>query len=86
MSARAPVNPEQGRQLTQLPGAEAAEGVHGHETAASTSSVQQHGGEGGEYQPGHGEFVWVSGHFCVTRAGRNFCSSRNFVARLTHAS
>lgn len=40
----------------------------------------------GSRRGGDGELVWVSGHFGGTRAGRSFWSSRNFVARLTHAS
>jgi len=56
-----PVNPEG---TSALPGAEAAEAVHGHEVAAGAAEVAAHGGEGGglpqfnvEYWGG--QIVWL---------------------------
>jgi F-type H+-transporting ATPase subunit b len=47
-----------------LPAAEAAEAVHGHEVAHGTSEVAAHGGEGGglpqfEFQYWGGQIVWL---------------------------
>ncbi|HYG25516.1 MAG TPA: hypothetical protein VD906_01270 [Caulobacteraceae bacterium] len=47
-----------------LPAAEAAEAVHGHETPHGTSEVAAHGGEGGglpqfEFQYWGGQIVWL---------------------------
>ena len=62
-----PVNPEG---LSELPAAEAAEAVHGHEVAAGTSEVAEHGGEGGglpQFNPEYwgGQIVWLLVLFAI---------------------
>ena len=56
-----PVNPESS---SQLPAAEAAEAVHGHEVAEGATEVAAHGGEGGglpqfEFEYWAGQMVWL---------------------------
>ena len=58
------VNPEAPGASAQLPAAEAAEAIHGHEVAAGTSEVAAHGGEGGglpqfEMEYWGGQIVWL---------------------------
>ena len=56
-----PVNPESS---TQLPAAEAAQAVHGHEVAEGAAEVAAHGGEGGglpqfQFEYWAGQMVWL---------------------------
>jgi len=86
MAPRAPVNPEQPAVSSQLPAAEAAEAVHGHETAASTASVEAHGGEGGglpqfQFEYWGGQIVWLLVLFAILYV----LLSRVFVPRLRRA-
>lgn len=65
MSAPRPVNPESTAEtVTELPAAEAAEAVTGHEVAGGASEVAAHGGEGGglpqfEVEYWGGQIVWL---------------------------
>jgi F-type H+-transporting ATPase subunit b len=80
--ATAPVNPEHG---SELPTAEAAEAVHGHETAAGATEAA-HGGEGGglpqfEFEYWGGQIVWLLLIFALLYV----LFSRVFVPRLRRA-
>ena len=60
----APEITQQPSDVGELPAAEAAEAVHGHEVAAGTSEVAAHGGEGGglpqfEFEYWGGQIVWL---------------------------
>ncbi len=86
MAPRAPVNPEQPAVSQQLPAAEGAEAVHGHEVAAGTTEVAAHGGEGGglpqfEFQYWGGQIVWLLVLFAILYV----LLSRVFVPRLRRA-
>jgi F-type H+-transporting ATPase subunit b len=81
-----PVNPESTRPVTELPSAEAAEAVHGHEVSEGTSEVAAHGGEGGglpqfrvEYWGG--QIIWLLILFALLYA----LLSRVFIPRLRRA-
>ena len=81
-----PVNPEATRPVTELPSAEAAEAVHGHEVSEGTSEVAAHGGEGGglpqfrvEYWGG--QIVWLLILFALLY----LLLSRVFIPRLRRA-
>jgi F-type H+-transporting ATPase subunit b len=78
-----PVNPEGSH---ELPAAEAAEAVHGHEVAAGASEVAAHGGEGGglpqfnvEYWGG--QIIWLLILFALLYV----LLSRVFIPRLRRA-
>lgn len=80
------VNPEAPAVSEQLPGAEAAEAVHGHETAAGTASVEAHGGEGGglpqfQFEYWGGQIVWLLVLFAILYV----LLSRVFIPRLRKA-
>lgn len=82
----APVNPEGVRPVTELPAAEAAEALHGHEVSEGTSEVAAHGGEGGglpqfrvEYWGG--QIIWLLILFAILYA----LLSRVFIPRLRRA-
>ncbi len=58
------VDPEAHDTVSELPAAEGAEAVTGHEVAGGTSEVAAHGGEGGglpqfEFQYWGGQIVWL---------------------------
>jgi F-type H+-transporting ATPase subunit b len=81
--ATAPVNPENSDNAADLPAAEAAEAVTGHEVAEGTSEVAAHGGEGGglpQFDTSYwgGQIVWLLLIFAVLY----FLLARVFVPRL----
>jgi len=81
-----PVNPEGARPVTELPAAEAAEAVHGHEVSAGTSEVAAHGGEGGglpqfKVEYWGGQIIWLLILFALLYA----LLSRVFIPRLRAA-
>jgi F-type H+-transporting ATPase subunit b len=63
MAEPAAVNPETRNVAEQLPAAEAAEAVHGHEVAAGASEAAAHGEGGGlpqfEFEYWGGQIVWL---------------------------
>lgn len=78
-----PEHPQSAAEVGQLPAAEAAEAVHGHEVAAGVSEVAAHGGEGGglpqfEFEYWGGQIVWLLLIFAVLY----LLLSRVFVPRL----
>jgi len=81
--AEDPVDPEG---AVELPAAEAAEAVHGHEVAAGATEVAEHGGEGGglpQFNPEYwgGQIVWLLVLFAILYA----LLSRVFIPRLRRA-
>jgi F-type H+-transporting ATPase subunit b len=86
MREEAVVNPEAPGVAEQLPAAEAAEAVHGHEVAAGTSEVAAHGGEGGglpqfDFQYWGGQIIWLLIFFAILYV----LLSRVFIPRLRKA-
>lgn len=86
MQHEAVVNPEAPGVAEQLPAAEAAEAIHGHEVAEGTSEVAAHGGEGGglpqfEFQYWGGQIVWLLIFFALLYV----LLSRVFIPRLRQA-
>lgn len=83
MAQQPVVNPEEPAVSKQLPVAEAAEAVTGHEVAEGTSEVAAHGGEGGglpqfDLSYWGGQIVWLLLIFAVLY----FLLARVFVPRL----
>ena len=86
MAQEAVVQPEAPAVSDQLPAAEAAEAIHGHEVAAGTSEVAAHGGEGGglpqfDIQYWGGQIVWLLLLFALLYV----LLSRVFIPRLRRA-
>lgn len=82
----AEVNPEHARPVTELPAAEGAEAVHGHEVSEGVSEVAAHGGEGGglpqfEVEYWGGQIVWLLILFAILYV----LLSRVFIPRLRRA-
>ena len=86
MADPAVVNPEARGVSDQLPAAEAAEAVHGHEVAEGVSDVAAHGGEGGglpqfDIEYWGGQIIWLLLIFAVLY----FLLARVFIPRLRKA-
>lgn len=86
MQGEAVVQPEAPGVAEQLPAAEAAEAIHGHEVAAGVSEVAAHGGEGGglpqfDFQYWGGQIVWLLLIFAVLY----LLLARVFIPRLRRA-
>ena len=86
MAQGAVVQPETPAVAEQLPAAEAAEAIHGHEVAEGASEVAAHGGEGGglpqfDIEYWGGQIVWLLLIFAVLY----FLLARVFIPRLRKA-
>jgi F-type H+-transporting ATPase subunit b len=86
MAQEAVVQPEAPSVAEQLPAAEAAEAIHGHEVAEGASEVAAHGGEGGglpqfDIEYWGGQIVWLLLIFAVLY----FLLGRVFIPRLRKA-
>jgi F-type H+-transporting ATPase subunit b len=86
MADPAVVQPESAANAEQLPAAEAAEAIHGHEVAEGASEVAAHGGEGGglpqfDIEYWGGQIVWLLLLFALLY----FLLSRVFIPRLRKA-
>lgn len=86
MREPAVVNPETPPVSQQLPAAEAAEAIHGHEVAEGVSEVAAHGGEGGglpqfDIQYWGGQIIWLLLIFAVLY----LLLARVFIPRLRRA-
>ena len=86
MAQEAVVQPEAPAASDQLPAAEAAEAIHGHEVAEGASEVAAHGGEGGglpqfQFEYWGGQIVWLLLTFLLLY----LLLSRVFIPRLRKA-